>query len=288
MLLECVNLKKTFPGKKTIWGKSEPLIHAVNNVSLFIKEGENLGLVGESGSGKTTLGRLFVRLYELDSGKIFFNKKEITALKRGQGLRILRRDVQMVFQDPYSSLDPRYTIRRVLMEAIDQLEELTRIQKEKRLVKILTRVGLPEDALGRYPHEFSGGERQRIAIARALLRNPKLLILDEAVSSLDVLIQQQIIELLRQLQKDFAVTYLFITHNLQVVRKLCQRIAVMYQGRIVELAKTETLFQNPLHPYTQGLLSAAVNFQVFDKILPARNSENSRLVDAGDEHFVID
>ena len=261
MLIQLNDIKKYFTVRKGLFYTAKEYIRAVDQVSLDIEEGVNLGLVGESGSGKTTLGRVLMKLYPLDGGQIIFEGQDITRLPSKE-TRLLRKQFQMVFQDPYSSLDPRYTIRNVLKEALILEKQFkTYSQQEEKMKKVLSAVGLPSDTLGRFPHEFSGGERQRIAIARALMMNPKLLILDEAVSSLDVLVQQQIIDLLKDLQKSFNVTYLFITHNLRVVRKLCHKIAVMYKGKIVELAPTEEIFQNPMHPYTRGLLSAAIAYK---------------------------
>ncbi|MCR4336462.1 MAG: ATP-binding cassette domain-containing protein, partial [Candidatus Omnitrophica bacterium] len=228
--------------------------------TLHIQEGVNLGLVGESGSGKTTLGRLLLKLYSADSGQIFLRGQDVARLSSSQ-FRPFRKNIQMVFQDPYSSLDPRYTIRNILKEALALDKKLSSLEEQKRMEQVLKDVGLGVDALSRFPHEFSGGERQRIAIARALIMHPQLLILDEAVSSLDVLVQQQIIELLKRLQDQYSLTYIFISHNLRVVRKLCQQIAVMYQGKIVEFALTEDVFNRPAHPYTQELLSAAVSYR---------------------------
>jgi ABC-type oligopeptide transport system ATPase subunit len=285
MLLELKGVKKYFPVKKGLGTAGSAFVRAVDNVDLEIQEGEHLGLVGESGSGKTTLGRIILKLYSVDAGNILFANRDITRLSSGQ-MRPLRKDLQMVFQDPYSSLDPRYTVRNILKEALDILPKQEK-KRESRLNEALDAVGMPLDALDRFPHEFSGGERQRIAIARALIMEPKLVILDEAVSSLDVLIQGQIIKLLQELQKRYAMTYLFITHNLRVVRKLCSRIAVMYQGKIVEMADCTELFRNPLHPYTRELLAAALEYKSFGVKEKIEFKENSQLIDRGGGHFVI-
>ena len=287
MLLELQNVQKYFPVKHGLLGWHREVIRAVDGVHLSIEEGEDLGLVGESGSGKTTLGRLIVKLYPLDKGRVLLEGKDVS--RRGQQAgQLLRKKVQMVFQDPYSSLDPRFTVRNILKEAfIPWTRYPDRNAQELKMIEMLIAVGLPGECLNRFPHEFSGGERQRLAIARALLMNPRLLILDEAVSSLDVLVQEQILSLLKDLQKKFNVTYLFITHNLRVVRKLCKRIAVMYKGKIIELASCEEIFNNPQHPYTRELLSAAVNYEASVADLEIEFDKNSHLNDLGNDHFVI-
>jgi len=286
MLLELQNIKKYFPIKQGMFVPPK-YVKAVNDVSLKIKKGENVGLVGESGSGKTTLGRIIIKLLTADSGKIIFQDRDITNVA-GRSLLAFRKDVQMVFQDPFSSLDPRFTVRRIISEAMIFDKRLSRSKKEDKIKDILKAVQLRDDILNRYPHEFSGGERQRIAIARALVMNPKLLILDEAVSSLDVLVQEQIIQLLRDLQSSFDLTYLFISHNLKVVKKLCQRIAVMYQGKIVELASADNILKHPMHPYTQRLLTAAIEYKVPDDGWQTIEIEDqARLLEYRKDHFVI-
>lgn len=288
ILIEIKNLKKTFTRTLHHGKGGISRITAVDRVDLAIHEGEHLGLVGESGSGKSTLARLILKLYPADSGEILMGGSDIVRLSQ-RNFRPRRRDVQMVFQDPYSSLDPRFTIRKILQEAVALLpEKETPHQQLARMAEALQAVGLSIDALPRFSFEFSGGERQRIAIARALIMRPKLLILDEAVSSLDVLVQTQIIELLKKLQAEFGLTYLFITHNLKVVRTLCQRIAVMYQGKIVEDALTEELFRRPMHPYTKRLLAAAVDYQTLGHEDAVVLSENLRLIDKGNGHFVLE
>ncbi len=279
MLVELKNIKKHFQSVK-----------AVDGVDLIIKEGENLGLVGESGCGKTTLGRIILKLYEPDQGTVLIDGKDWTRLSSSV-LRPLRKNVQVVFQDPYNSLDPRYTVRGILLEAIAAQLSSKRLNgsaQEESMAAALKSVGLGGEALGRFPHEFSGGERQRIAIARSLLMNPKLLILDEAVSSLDVLIAAQIIDMLKDLQAQYNMTYLFITHNLRIVRKICEKIAVMHRGRIVEIGSIDDIFNNPLHPYTQELLAAALSYQSPKVEVNYQITHDSRLIDKGNGHFVID
>ncbi len=288
MLLKLQNLKRYFYKDAGVFQKPVVHVKAVDGVSLEIREGEHLGLVGESGSGKSTLARLLVRLYRPEAGRLIWKGQDITNPSR-QDRRSAQRNIQMVFQDPYSSLDPRFTIRRILQEAFDLYgQKMSPQARRKAMASVLNSVGLGEDALSRFPHEFSGGERQRIAIARALVMKPKLLILDEAVSSLDVLVQHQILELLSQLQKEFSLTYLFITHNLKVVRKLCPRIAVMYQGKIVEVAHAEELFERPLHPYTKRLLAAAIDYKVHEGAAFEDFTEKSQLIDKGKGHFVLE
>ncbi|MEW5895600.1 MAG: ATP-binding cassette domain-containing protein [Candidatus Omnitrophota bacterium] len=281
------DLQKAFTTRKGSSG-SLSIIKAVDFADLSIYKRESLGLVGESGSGKSTLARLILKLYPSDGGKIYLDNQDITRLSQRQ-FRAHRQKVQMVFQDPHSSLDPRFRVRKILKEAMGlQEKRLSRRQRIDLMIDMLRRVGLSEDAFLRFPHEFSGGERQRIAIARALIMNPQLLILDEAVSSLDVLIQMQIIELLEKLQKELGLTYLFITHNLRIVRRLCHRIAVMYGGRIVEVAPTEELFNQPMHPYTRKLLMAAIKYKASQEDGEKYFTKDSRLIDKGNEHFVLE
>ena len=287
MLLELKQVKKYFISRKGLLAKPSMPVRAVDGVDLVINQGEHLSIVGESGCGKTTLARIILKLIDCDAGEIYFKEQSATRWKADQ-LKAYRKNVQMVFQDPYSSLDPRFTIRGVMREAmtLEQEKYQTADGENERIIQLLRAVGLKADILNRYPHEFSGGERQRIAIARALVLNPALLVLDEAVSSLDVLIQKQILDLLSDLKNQFELTYLFISHNLKVVRKLSQRIAVMYKGRIVELAATEAIFNNPLHAYTKQLLSAALDYKAVEGneiILP----EGGQLVDQGNNHFVM-
>jgi peptide/nickel transport system ATP-binding protein len=255
-LVQAVQLRKEFPaGTEGIFGQRRLTLKAVDGVTLGINAGETLGLVGESGSGKSTLGRLLLRLIEPTAGQVFFDGHDLAALSRKQ-LRHLRREMQMVFQDPYSSLNPRMRVRAIVAEGIE-IHKLARGRaKEQRISELLEMVGMGADALDRYPHEFSGGQRQRIGIARALAVNPRFLVLDEPVSALDVSIQAQIINLLQDLQEQLSLTYFFISHDLRVVKHISQRVAIMYLGKIVELASRDEIYSNPRHPYTRVLLSA--------------------------------
>jgi len=288
MLLQLHNIKKYFPIKGGFFGTTGNYVKAVNGVDLTVRPGENMSLVGESGCGKTTLARIILKLMPLDAGSIVFDGRDITHLSNRK-LRNCRKNMQMVFQDPYSSLDPRFTIRRIMREA--QILEKDKYKSEDerlaRMREMLESVQLSGDILNRYPHEFSGGERQRIAIARALMLNPKLLILDEAVSSLDVIIQKRLIDLLADLQMKFDLTYLFISHNLKIVKRISRKIAVMYKGKIVELASTEDIFNNPLHPYTKDLLSAAIDYKAVKREVEIDINPDAKLVNRGNGHFVI-
>ena len=259
-LLTVTNLKKYFRLKRPILDaiarKPIQTLKAVDDVSFSIAKGETLGLVGESGCGKSTLARTIMRLYDPDAGKVVLNGIEISSLK-GKELREKRRSFQMVFQDPYSSLNPRMTVRDTLGEALKVHKVCPPEQREQRILKLLEMVGMNADTADRYPGEFSGGQRQRIGIARALALDPAFIIADEPVSDLDVSIQAQIINLLMDLQKDLELTMLFISHDLRVVRLITHRVAVMYLGKIIELAPTEELYERPYHPYTEVLLKAA-------------------------------
>ncbi|HUV07618.1 MAG TPA: ABC transporter ATP-binding protein [Spirochaetia bacterium] len=273
-LLTVNGLKKYFPIEAGIFRKTVGWVKAVDDVSFTIRRGETLGLVGESGCGKSTTGRTVLRLIGQTAGEIWFEGRSISSLK-GDELRFVRRNMQMIFQDPYASLDPRMNVEDTVSEPLiihgmypDKAERL------KWVVEVLDSVGLESEHLKRYPHEFSGGQRQRIGIARALSIGPKLIVADEPVSALDVSIQAQVINLLKKLRIDFGLTYLFISHDLSVVRHISDRVAVMYLGKIIELAEKKELFSNPLHPYTEALLSAVP--------IPDPEKQTERIVLEGD------
>lgn len=270
-LLEIKNLKKHFYIKGEKRGNNQ--LRAVEDVSFDIYKGETLGLVGESGSGKTTIGRTILRLYEPTAGKIIYGGQDITKAE----IKPYRRKMQYIFQDPYASLDPRMTVGDIIGEPID-IHELVKDKNERkdRIFKLLEEVGLNNEHAMRYPHEFSGGQRQRIGIARALAVEPEFIVCDEPVSALDVSIQAQIINMLESLQEDLGLTYLFIAHDLAVVKHISSRIGVMYLGRIVELNSTKGLFSDPVHPYTRALLSA---IPVFD---PKVNKARKRIILEGE------
>jgi peptide/nickel transport system ATP-binding protein/oligopeptide transport system ATP-binding protein len=255
ILLQVKNLKKYFPIKKGILKRADNHVKAVDDISFDVYKGETLGIVGESGSGKSTLGRTIIRLLHPTDGKVILEGKDITNLS-GQKLKAVRKDMQMIFQDPFSSLNPRMTVEKIVEEPLAVQSSLSKKQRKRRVIDLLEKVGLSEDALDKYPHEFSGGQRQRIGIARALSMNPKFIIGDEPVSALDVSVQAQVLNLMKDLQEEFNLTYLFIAHDLSVVKHISDRVGVMYLGKMAEIGPKDAIYKNPLHPYTQALLSA--------------------------------
>lgn len=267
------NLRKWFPIKRGFFSKTVGHVKAVDDVSFTIRRGETLGLVGESGCGKTTTGRAILRLIEPTGGRVLFDGKDVAGMKKDE-LRKLRKDMQIIFQDPYSSLNPRLTVGQMLTEvlSVHKIAEGQAGQTEAQ--RILETVGLRKQYFNRYPHEFSGGQRQRIGIARALAVRPKFIVCDEPVSALDVSIQSQIINLLQDLQRELGLTYLFIAHDLSVVEHISDRVAVMYLGKIVEIAGAEELYRNPKHPYTKALLSAVP--------VPDPKKKSTRIILTGD------
>ena len=254
-LLQVEGLKKYFPVHSGLLGKRTGYVKAVDDISFFVNEGETLGIVGESGCGKSTTGRMLMRLLEPTEGKVSFNGKDLTSMSSSE-MRKARRDIQMVFQDPYASLNPRHTVEKILTEPLIVHNIGDAKSRRKKVYELLEIVGLSSYHAKRYPHQFSGGQRQRIGIARALMTNPKLIIADEPVSALDVSIQAQVLNLMQDLQKELKLTYIFIAHDLGVVRHISDRVGVMYLGRMVELSTSESLYAEPLHPYSKALLSA--------------------------------
>ncbi|MGN6719938.1 MAG: ABC transporter ATP-binding protein [Candidatus Binatia bacterium] len=272
-LLEIRDLKKYFPVGDGFFSRNKGNVKAVDGVNLTINEGETLGLVGESGCGKSTLGRTLLRLIEPTSGEVIFHGKNLLALSARE-LREMRREMQIIFQDPYASLNPRMRVGDIVGEGLEIHKLAKGRAKRDRIMELLHQVGLREDHYPRYPHEFSGGQRQRIGIARALAVNPKFIVCDEPVSSLDVSIQAQIINLLQELQEKMHLTYLFISHDLRVVEHISHRVAIMYLGKVVEIAAGETIYRDAKHPYTRALLSAVP--------MPETSRKKERIVLEGD------
>ena len=255
ILLRVENLKKYFPITRGVFQRHVGDIKAVDGINFFVRQGETLGLVGESGCGKSTTGRTILQLYRPTDGRVYFEGQDLTQLK-GEQLRRMRRQMQMIFQDPYASLNPRMTVGSIIGEPLEVHGLARGKEKRERVQELLHLVGLNPYFINRYPHEFSGGQRQRIGVARALALNPSFIVCDEPVSSVDVSIQAQIVNLLEDLQAQFGMAYLFIAHDLSMVRHISNRVAVMYLGKIVELTDRDELYSHPLHPYTQALLSA--------------------------------
>lgn len=253
-LVEVNGLCKYFDAKKALF-KPKTYLKAVDNVSLYIKKGETLGLVGESGCGKTTFGRTLLKLYKPTKGQILYNGEDISHLSSKEMLPY-RKKIQMIFQDPYASLNPRLTVGDIIGEPLDIYKICTGKEREEKIKYYLDRVGLDKNHINRYPHEFSGGQRQRIGIARSLAVNPEFIVCDEPISALDVSIQAQIINMIEDLQKDFKLTYLFIAHDLSMVKHISNRVGIMYLGKLVEIAESNEVYKNPIHPYTSALLSA--------------------------------
>ena len=272
-LLEVKDLKKWFPAKKSPFSREKVFIKAVDGVSFTLNEGETLGVVGESGCGKSTMGRSVLRLLEPTGGQVIFNGVDYTALKDRE-LRDSRKDLQIIFQDPYASLDPRMTIGDIIAEPLDIQLKLPAKERMQRVLETMERAGLNTRFVNRYPHEFSGGQRQRIGIARAIVLNPKIMVCDEPVSALDVSIQAQVINLLMDLQKEMGMAYIFISHDLSVIKHISDRVAVMYLGHLVEIADKKDIYAHPMHPYTVALLSAIP--------VPDRKHKKEKIVLEGD------
>lgn len=273
VLVQATDLKKYFPHEKGILGNPLSYVQAVDGVSLEIREGETLGLVGESGCGKSTLGRMMLQLIKPTSGQILYRGENLSNMGE-EALRQMRRKMQIVFQDPYASLNPRMTVYENIVAGLDAFKIGTRQEREEKVLKIMEDVGIARHLMHRYPHEFSGGQRQRMVIARALVLDPEFVVCDEPVSALDVSVRSQVLNLMVNLQKTYHLTYLFISHDLSVIRHISTRVAVMYLGQIVEIADTQSLFEKPSHPYTQALLSAIP--------IPDVNSGRKRQILQGD------
>ncbi|MBT2687148.1 dipeptide ABC transporter ATP-binding protein [Bacillus sp. ISL-47] len=278
-ILQVKNLQQYFPIKGGVFGRTVNHVKAVDGVNFTIYEGETVSIVGESGCGKSTTGRAILRLDEPTGGEVIFQGTDLLAKSKSE-MRSIRKDLQVIFQDPFASLNPRRSIGQTLEEAMGILNVVPKADRRRRAIELLEQVGLKEEHIDRYPHEFSGGQRQRIGIARALAVEPKLIICDEAVSALDVSVQAQVLNLLKKLQKEYGLTYLFISHDLGVVRHISDRIIVMYLGKVVEIAEKKSLFENPRHPYTQALLSAIPE--------PNRKKKKERIILKGDVPSPID
>lgn len=272
-LLRVSGLKKYFPVKKGFGKGSMQYVKAVDNVNFTIYKGETFGLVGESGCGKSTTGRTLIRLYDVTEGEILFEGKDISKMKEKE-LLPYRKKMQMIFQDPYSSLNARMTVSDIIGEPLDIHKLAAGKERQDRIAQLLEDVGLKQEHANRYPHEFSGGQRQRVGIARALAVNPEFIICDEPISALDVSIQAQVVNMLEDIQEQYGITYLFIAHDLSMVRHISDRIGVMYLGQLVEIAESDELYENPLHPYTQALLSAIPD--------PYKDKEKSRIMLEGE------
>ena len=303
-ILEVRNLVKHFEVSKSVFSRNKKIVKAVDGISFDIKAGETLGLVGQSGCGKTTTARSLCLLDPKTSGAVNFNNPETNKMESideidDDGIRVFRRNMQMIFQDPYESLNPRWTIKDIIKEPLDIHNIGSLAEREDAIVEILRTVGLtpPENYLKRYPHEISGGQRQRVSIARTLVMKPKFVICDEPTSMLDVSIRISIMDLMLNLAKELDVSYLYITHDLAVARYMCNRIAVMFNGKIVEIAESEELLQNPIHPYTKRLISSIpipdpnykreryeVNYDELDKIIS--NNPDKKMIDIGNGHLV--
>ena len=303
-LIEVRNLVKHFEVSKSVFSRNKKIVKAVDGISFDIKAGETLGLVGQSGCGKTTTARSLCLLDPKTSGSVNFYNPDTKNMESideidDDGIRVFRRNMQMIFQDPYESLNPRWTIKDIIKEPLDIHNIGSLAEREDAIVEILRTVGLtpPQNYLKRYPHEISGGQRQRVSIARTLVMKPKFVICDEPTSMLDVSIRISIMDLMLNLAKELDVSYLYITHDLAVARYMCNRIAVMFNGKIVEIAETEELLQNPIHPYTKRLISSIpipdpsykreryeINFDELDKIIS--NNTDEQMVDVGNEHLV--